>query len=375
MGGRSASPSPSSSRRCSRRPGTSGSTGRRSPRRGGFILVAQPRLPRRPAHRRAHRLRPRPAAALPREVGAVQEQGARLLPRRRRPDPGRAAEPQRRRRVRRRRRARCSAGECVVVYPEGTITRDPGLWPMTGKSGAARIALATGCPVIPVGQWGAQELLAPYAKKPDLFPRKLVTDEGRGPRRPRRPARAAAASPEVTQQATDRIMAAITALVEDIRGERRRPSASTCARPASGDRQPEQDPSKHPARRSAHEPRTDEARQGRRVHRRVVGDGLLDGARRRRQRGGALGAARGGRARRSTSSTRTPTTSPGSSCRRPSRPLTTSRRPCTAPTWWCWPRRRSRCAQGPHRVGAAHRAGRRDRLADEGCRARHPRSG
>ena len=65
-------------------------------------------------------------------------------------------------------------GECVVVYPEGTLTRDPDLWPMTGKSGAARIALETGCPVIPVGQWGAQEMLPPYAKKPDLFPRKRI---------------------------------------------------------------------------------------------------------------------------------------------------------------------------------------------------------
>ena len=61
-----------------------------------------------------------------------------------------------------------------MVYPEGTITRDPDLWPMTGKSGAARIALATGCPVIPVGQWGAHQLLAPYSKKPDLFPRKKI---------------------------------------------------------------------------------------------------------------------------------------------------------------------------------------------------------
>jgi 1-acyl-sn-glycerol-3-phosphate acyltransferase len=109
-------------------------------------------------------------------------------------------------------------GECVVVYPEGTITRDPDLWPMTGKSGAARIALATGCPVIPVGQWGAQQLLAPYAKKPDLFPRKkivmlvgdpvdladLMTKER---------------TPAVIQEATDRIMAAITHLVEEIRGE------------------------------------------------------------------------------------------------------------------------------------------------------------
>ena len=28
-------------------------------------------------------------------------------------------------------------GECVGVYPEGTITRDPDGWPMRGKTGAA----------------------------------------------------------------------------------------------------------------------------------------------------------------------------------------------------------------------------------------------
>ena len=86
------------------------------------------------------------------------------------------------------------AGKCVVVYPEGTITRDPGLWPMVGKSGAARIALATDAPVIPIGQWGAQELLAPYAKKPDLFPAQADHDEGRRPGRPVRPGGTAADS-------------------------------------------------------------------------------------------------------------------------------------------------------------------------------------
>jgi 1-acyl-sn-glycerol-3-phosphate acyltransferase len=109
-------------------------------------------------------------------------------------------------------------GECVVVYPEGTITRDPRQWPMTGKSGAARIALATGCPVIPVGQWGAQDLLAPYAKKPDLFPRKLITMKVGDPV-DLSDLLALPPSHDVTQQATARIMAAITALVEDIRGE------------------------------------------------------------------------------------------------------------------------------------------------------------
>ena len=113
-------------------------------------------------------------------------------------------------------------GKCVVVYPEGTITRDPDGWPMTGKSGAARIALETGCPVIPVGQWGAQQLLAPYAKRPDLFPRKRVTmrvgealdlsDLAAQPR-----------TAQVIQQTTDRIMAAVTALVEEVRGEQAPP--------------------------------------------------------------------------------------------------------------------------------------------------------
>ena len=61
----------------------------------------QPPVPRRPPDGRALRLRPRSAAALPREVGAVQEPGPRQLPHRGRSDPGRAADPHRRRGVRR----------------------------------------------------------------------------------------------------------------------------------------------------------------------------------------------------------------------------------------------------------------------------------
>ncbi|GAA1694614.1 lysophospholipid acyltransferase family protein [Kribbella yunnanensis] len=67
-------------------------------------------------------------------------------------------------------------GECVGVYPEGTITRDPDLWPMNGKTGAARIALMTGAPVIPIANWGAQEILQSYTGrlKIRLLPRKTV---------------------------------------------------------------------------------------------------------------------------------------------------------------------------------------------------------
>src|SRR5215510_928426 len=39
------------------------------------------------------------------------------------------------------------AGGCLIVYPEGTASRDPDLWPMVGKTGAARLALTTGAPV------------------------------------------------------------------------------------------------------------------------------------------------------------------------------------------------------------------------------------
>lgn len=53
-------------------------------------------------------------------------------------------------------------GECVVLYPEGTITKNPDLTPMEGKKGIARMALASGAAVVPVGQWGAQWYIAKY---------------------------------------------------------------------------------------------------------------------------------------------------------------------------------------------------------------------
>jgi 1-acyl-sn-glycerol-3-phosphate acyltransferase len=109
-------------------------------------------------------------------------------------------------------------GKCVAVYPEGTITRDPGLWPMTGKTGAARIALTTDVPVIPVAQWGPQDILPPYAKRPRLFPRRRITVKAGDPV-DLTDLRGQKLTPAVLRQATDRIMDAITRQLEDIRGE------------------------------------------------------------------------------------------------------------------------------------------------------------
>ena len=66
------------------------------------------------------------------------------------------------------------AGKCLALFPEATLTREPDLWPMLGKTGAARLALTTGCPLVPVAQWGVQEMLMPYAKRVHLLPRKTV---------------------------------------------------------------------------------------------------------------------------------------------------------------------------------------------------------
>lgn len=49
-------------------------------------------------------------------------------------------------------------GYCVIIYPEGTTSRDPQLWPMQARTGVARLALMAGVPVHPVAQWGAHEL-------------------------------------------------------------------------------------------------------------------------------------------------------------------------------------------------------------------------
>ena len=65
-------------------------------------------------------------------------------------------------------------GRIVIIYPEGSLTRDPDMWPMRGKSGAARMALEQDIPVIPIAHWGTQQVMARYAKKISWFPRKTI---------------------------------------------------------------------------------------------------------------------------------------------------------------------------------------------------------
>ena len=108
-------------------------------------------------------------------------------------------------------------GECVTIYPEGTVTRDPQLWPMTGRTGEVRIALASGAPLIPVAQWGPQEIMRPYRREFRLLPRKTM-HVWAGPPLDLDDLRGIEPTTEQLEQATDRLMTAITSLLEEIRG-------------------------------------------------------------------------------------------------------------------------------------------------------------
>ncbi len=108
-------------------------------------------------------------------------------------------------------------GECVVVYPEGTVTKDPAYWPMHSKTGVARIALATGAPVIPVGQWGALYFRG-RDQTPHPFPRKKGSARAGAPVDLSRWA-GAELTTETLRDATDAVLDAVAAQVSMIRDE------------------------------------------------------------------------------------------------------------------------------------------------------------
>ncbi|MEX1079095.1 MAG: lysophospholipid acyltransferase family protein [Homoserinimonas sp.] len=109
-------------------------------------------------------------------------------------------------------------GLAVVIYPEGSLTRDPELWPMRGKTGAVRMALEADIPLIPLSHWGSQKVMPRYGKKLSLFPRKTI-DVRVGDPVDLSEFRGRPLDTSTLTAATHKVMVSITALTAELRGE------------------------------------------------------------------------------------------------------------------------------------------------------------
>lgn len=111
------------------------------------------------------------------------------------------------------------AGACIGILPEGTLTRDPELWPMRAKTGVGRLALATRAPVIPIAQWGPQDFLGRYERIPRGFFKRPTMKVAAGPAVDLGDLYGRENEPAALREATDRVMGAITEQLADLRGE------------------------------------------------------------------------------------------------------------------------------------------------------------
>lgn len=93
-------------------------------------------------------------------------------------------------------------GEIVGMFPEGTISRS--FVPRVGKTGAARIAMKAGAPLIPGAVWGSQRILT--KGRPKNFERRIpITVDFAEP--------IDYSDGDDPQSVTDRLMASISRLV------------------------------------------------------------------------------------------------------------------------------------------------------------------
>ncbi|MGH3628897.1 MAG: lysophospholipid acyltransferase family protein [Sciscionella sp.] len=110
------------------------------------------------------------------------------------------------------------AGKLILIYPEGTITKDPNGWPMESRNGIARLALECDVPVIPVARWGTLDILDAYRRRFRPFPRAHIRynvgepidlSGYRGKR----------AGAKLLTEVTTVCMREVTALLAELRGE------------------------------------------------------------------------------------------------------------------------------------------------------------
>jgi 1-acyl-sn-glycerol-3-phosphate acyltransferase len=109
-------------------------------------------------------------------------------------------------------------GKLVVIYPEGTITKQPEGWPMHSRTGVARLALANDVLVLPAARWGTKAILDGYNKKFRPFPRHQVTTVVGEPV-DLSAYRDKPVTTQVLREVTDLLMKQVTTMVAEVRGE------------------------------------------------------------------------------------------------------------------------------------------------------------
>jgi 1-acyl-sn-glycerol-3-phosphate acyltransferase len=107
------------------------------------------------------------------------------------------------------------AGELVLVYPEGTVTTNPDFSPMRGRSGIARLTLATRVPVIPLAVWGSAPVWQKNGPRSLKFGRPIFVKAG--PPLDFSDYEDRAEDPQVIRTVTDEVMAQLSLLVDDLR--------------------------------------------------------------------------------------------------------------------------------------------------------------
>ena len=111
------------------------------------------------------------------------------------------------------------SGHCIGIFPEGSLTRDPNQWPMRARTGAIRLALETGVPIVPLGQWGTEQVMETYESKirpkpwhsVNMIIGKPIDMSGYADKK---------LSVDELVELSDDVMVEITKLVEELRGEK-----------------------------------------------------------------------------------------------------------------------------------------------------------
>jgi 1-acyl-sn-glycerol-3-phosphate acyltransferase len=107
-------------------------------------------------------------------------------------------------------------GKAVLIYPEGTITRDPDRWPMVAHTGVARLALHTDVPVVPVVHWGTHRVYDHYRRRFRPLPRTDVIVRA-GPPVDLSEFRRRPVDGPLLREATERVMERVRALLAEVR--------------------------------------------------------------------------------------------------------------------------------------------------------------